>query len=198
MSSRGGDGPYVRAVEAAWSKLRGRPTVLSPRDFETVSGWRRRGIPLSVVLEVFDHRAKRRGAGGGWSLAYLASEIESAWETVASGRSVAAAPAASEERPSRWCEAALRQPEGSELRALVEGLAAQGEAGAAAAELEDRLDVALLRIAPPALILEAEAETSKALAAYRTRMPPDELRRTQARGVNDRLRRLLSLPPRLR
>ena len=52
---------YTRAVESAWSRLRGRPVVLSPRDFELVASWRRSGVPLSVVLEILDHEARRRG-----------------------------------------------------------------------------------------------------------------------------------------
>jgi hypothetical protein len=171
--------------------------VLSPRDFETVSGWRRRGIPLSVILEVFDHRARRRGGEGGRSLAYLASEIESAWETVAHGRSAVAPTATPVEVPSPWRDAAGRQAERSELRALLDDLAARSDAGATAGELDDLLDRALARVAPPDVRAAAEADAARALAPYATRMAPDELRRTRERAVSDRLRRTLSLPPRL-
>jgi hypothetical protein len=83
------------------------------------------------------------------------------------------------------------------LRALLDELATRSDAGADAGELDLLLDESLARLAPPDVRAAAEAEASRALAPYATRMPPDELRRTRARAVNDRLRRALSLPPRL-
>ena len=45
-------GSYARALAEALSRLRERPTVLSPRDWSLVSEWYSRGIPLGLVLDV--------------------------------------------------------------------------------------------------------------------------------------------------
>jgi hypothetical protein len=197
MNVSTGDGTYIRAVEAAWAKLRGRPTVLSPRDFETVSGWRKRGIPLSLVLEAIDHRARRR-AHAGRSLAGLASEIEESWSVVVSGRATPAPAAAPSGSPrSCWRDAARTQAGRPALRAVLDELARRSDAGATDAELDAELDLAIARHAPAEMLGSAERETSEALRAFAGRMPPDELARTRARAIADRLRRMLSLPPRL-
>ena len=196
MSDKGGEGRYVRAVEAAWSKLRERPIVLSPRDFEIVDGWRRRGIPLAVVLEVFDHRAKRRGFGGGRSLTFLASSIEAAWEAVAAGRAVHAI-ARSDPRMTRpgstWNATRDRLPDGAPLKSLLTQLAEEAASGTSPDVLNARLDEALPRLAPEDLVTRAEHETAVALEAFRTRMSREEFERTRARALTDRLREALSL-----
>lgn len=189
-----GDGGYVRAVEAAWSRLRGRPVVLSPRDFEIVDGWRRRGIPLTVVLEVFEQRAKR-SRGGGRSLAWMSGSIEDAWETVRGGRAARATPEA--RMPggtAAWAQAIAALPHGSPLRAFLSGLAQDAAAGVCADILDARLDAELPELVSREDRVRAESATDAALAPFRSRMPPHELARTRARAIADRLRATLSLP----
>jgi hypothetical protein len=192
VTAGGDERRYFRAVEEAWSRLRARPTVLSPRDFEIVDGWRRRGIPLGVVLEVFDHAAKRRVAVGRRSLAYLASAVEEAWATVAGGRATSAVeprPAApSRPLPPRGVAA------GTPLDALLRRLREEADAGVAPAVLDERLDEALPRLAPPEMVARAERETAEALASFRSRMRADEFAKTFSRARADRLRAELSLP----
>jgi hypothetical protein len=197
VSGSGGEGRYVRAVEAAWSKLRERPVVLSPRDFELVDGWRRRGIPLSVVLEVLEDRAKRRGAGGGRSLAHLVPAIEEAWMAVSAGRAVRAiAPSGRTDTGPRavWGATLARLPDDSQLKTLLEQLVAEAETGVGADVLDARLDEALPALVPAELRVRVEHESALALASFRTRMRREEFARTSARALADRLRTALSLP----
>jgi hypothetical protein len=196
VSGPGDERRYVRSVEDAWARLRARPTVLSPRDFEIVDGWRRRGIPVGVVLEVLDHQAKRRTSGGRRSLAFLATAVEEAWSAVSGGRSATAAPATSAGPGvgDAWRAAAVRAAAGTPLHSLLVELQSEAEAGTAAAELDRRLDEALPGVVPPEILARAERETAAALASFRSRMSEDEFARTSSRARADRLRAALSLP----
>ncbi|HZN55029.1 MAG TPA: hypothetical protein VFB67_06865 [Candidatus Polarisedimenticolaceae bacterium] len=180
---------YVRAVESAWAAARGRGGMLSRRDFELVSAWRRRGIPLSVVLEVLDDR-RRRAHTAPASLTRVAAAVDEAWAAVASGRSAPAREARVEEVPheDRWEDAFARAPEGSALRTLLARVRDSRD--------ERDLDAHLLEAAPAEVRDRAVACTRAALDAYRGRMSADEYRRTFDRAVGDRVRAALGLPPR--
>lgn len=196
MTAPDEDRRYHRLVERAWSRLRDRATVLSPREFEVVEGWRRRGIPARIVLEVIDRRA-RHGSSAGRSLAYLAGAVDEAWSAVAAGR----APAATvPERigasaPSRaWEAAAARWSGHEELSAILRRAAAEAREGTDAAVLDAGLDDQIAGAAPRELLEAAERATSAALTAFRGRMPAAEFQRTFARARADRLRDALGLP----
>lgn len=189
---------YLRAVEAAWSRLRARATLLSPRDFEVVDGWRRRGIPLRIVLEVLDYQARRGTSAGTRSLAYLASAVEESWAAVAAGRSAIATPASLPPstgggRPD-WKSALAGMSDGTPLKQLVQRLIADADAGAAAALIDERLDDELWTVTPPELLAGVEEAARSALAPFRGRMPDAEFDKTFRRARADRLRDALQLP----
>ena len=76
---------YARELERALSRIRERPVVLSPRDWEMVLDWHAREIPLGVILETLEEagaRARKRGSAGPRSLSYLASAVEEAWNLI--------------------------------------------------------------------------------------------------------------------
>lgn len=77
--------PYYSAVEEAFSRRRGAPLLLSPRDWGLISDWQRRKIPLRIVLQgiencfdAFDRRAP--GARRINSLGYCRQEVLSLFE----------------------------------------------------------------------------------------------------------------------
>ena len=180
---------YVRAVEHAWAKARGRPGVLTRRDFEVVAGWRRRGIPVSIVLEALDHK-RRRSHAPPVTLAGIAAAVEEGWAAVAGGRATAAPDRPPDpSQPERgFHDAIAGAPEGTALRALL--LRAEQGLG------ERELDTALPGAVPAETLERAESETRAALASYRDRMSAEDYRATFARAVVDRLRLALGLPPR--
>ncbi len=197
MSHGGNERRYVRAVEAAWSKLLGRQAVVSPREFETIDAWRRRGIPLTVVLEVIANAGKRRSGRGPQAITALAKAVSEAWEVVAAGR---AAPYVTDTRPPRsdarraWEEAVVRCPEPGRLRTLLTGLLAEEADGAAPETLDASLDASLAGAVPEQTLDTATEETARALAEFRGRMSEEEFRKTFERALSDRLRRTLVLP----
>ena len=197
MSQGGDERRYVRAVEAAWSKLLGRQAVVSPREFETIDAWRRRGIPLTVVLEVIANAGKRRSGRGPQAITALAKGVSEAWGVVAAGR---AAPTVKDARPPRsdarraFEEALARCPEPGRLRALLTSLLAEETAGAAAEALDAALDASLAGAVPEETLVRATEETTRALEEFRGRMSEEEFRKTFSRALADRLRRALALP----
>ena len=197
MSQGGDERRYIRAVEAAWSKHLGRQALVSPREFETIDGWRRRGIPLTVVLEVIADAGKRRSGRGPQAITALAKGVSEAWEVVAAGRTAQnvthARPTPSDARRA-WEEALDRFPEPGGLRTLLTGLLAEEAQGAAPEAVDASLDDSLAGAVPEAVLAEATAETARALVEFRSRMSEEEFRKTFARALVDRLRRALALP----
>ena len=197
MSQVGDDRHYVRAVEAAWSKLVGRPAIVSPREFETIDAWRRRGIPLSVVLEVITTAGKRRSGRAPRALTALSKAVEEAWGTVASGRT---APRVAEVLPPRtdatraWREAMARASSGERLQRLLSTLLDREANGAEAVALDAVLDAALVGAVPDELLKHSTRETERALQEFRGRTSAEEFQKMFARAIVDRLRAELVLP----
>jgi hypothetical protein len=196
--SQGGDERrYVRAVEAAWSKLLGRQAVVSPREYETIDAWRRRGIPLTVVLEVMANSGKRRSGRGPQAITALAKAVSEAFEVVAAGRT---AQSVTDARPPRsdarraWEEALDRCPETGTLRTLLTGVLAEEARGAPPEAVDAVLDASLAGAVPEPVLAEATAETTRALGAFRARMSEEEFRKTFERARIESLRRTLALP----
>jgi len=185
---------YHRAVEVAWGRLKGRPGLLSPREFGIVEGWRQRGIPEGLVLEVLEER--RRAGAQPRSLAYVTRSIDEAWTAVAAGRAAAPEPrAATPGGPeSAWTAGLERSDLSPALRTLLARLLASLREGADATALDVELDETLPRLAPPELVDVAERETAAALAPFRARMSAAELARTRLRARADRLRAALGIP----
>lgn len=197
MTAENAGRSYVRAVEGAWSKLAGRPVVVSPREFETIDGWRRRGIPLAVVLEALNAAGRRRSGRLPRSLTALQHTVEDAFAVVASGRVETTVgdpvPARSDARGA-W-EAALTAclPD-APLRALLTRLLAEEAAGAPAATLDASLDRLLPAAVTEAQLAEAREQTRSGLAAFRGRMSDHEFQSTFDRALVERLRLRLALP----
>ncbi len=78
------EGVFVRTIEEHFRRLRGRPLLLSPEDFERALSWRRDGIPLHLVLrtldEVFRKAAEGRPRRRPMTLAYCEPAVREAFE----------------------------------------------------------------------------------------------------------------------
>jgi len=187
---------YVRAVETAWSQTLGRPVVVSPREFEAVEAWRRRGVPLAIVLEVIT-ASKRRSGRAPQSLTALTPAVLEAWGVIAAGR---AAPHITEELPERsdarrsWQDALDRCPEGGRLHAVLSTLLAEEAGGQAAERIDAALDAALPDSVPEETLRCVTADTERGLEGFRGRMHDEEFQRMFARARADRLRAELKLP----
>jgi len=188
---------YLRAVEAAWSKLLGRPAIVSPREFTIIDRWRRRGVPLGIVLEVLRDAGKRRSGATPRALTAFAHAVEEAWLAVAAGR---LAPNPTGSLPARdtatsdWERAKNRCAPGTPLHALLTKLLAEGALGASGQVLDAALDASLAAAVPEEMRAVATEVTARALADFRTRMSDEEFQKTFARALADRLRAVLVLP----
>jgi hypothetical protein len=191
------DRSYIRAVEAAWSRLVGRAVVVSPREFEAIDGWRRRGIPLTIVLEALAALGKRRSGHPPRSLTALGPAIDEAFAVVASGRVATTvtdpAPPRSEARRA-WETALSGSPADAPLRTLLTGLLAEEARGAEPSALDAALDASLPASVSEAQLAVAQEETRSRLAEFRSRMSGEEFRSTFDRALAERLRVMLALP----
>jgi hypothetical protein len=186
-------------VEQALAAMRGRPCVLSPRDWARVADWCARGVPLPLVLEALEEvgsRMRRRGAEVR-SLALVAPAVEESWSAVQRGRP--ARPVTVPEAPdpaSPWRCLRERRGEEDALARWLEQADARLHAGAGAAELEEELDALLPDLAGDARAARVRADVDRALAPFRERMTEDAFTATRRRALRDGLRRALGLPPR--
>lgn len=194
---------YARAVEQALSRLHGGPVVLSPADWDLVSGWQERGVPLATILEALAS-ASLRGRGQGRRpparrLTYIAPAVEEAWKVIRAGR-IAPIPGTGGQPvpltgPNRdWVRAIDEASGASGLRSLLCGLLDRLHAGESPVVLDQELDRGLLRAAPTDLLSRVTAETDVDLEPYRSRMDASAFEATRSRAVTDRLRRALRLP----
>ena len=53
-------GAYARAIERRWSQLTDGPVILSARDWQRITDWHDRGIPLQIVYEAMESVVERR------------------------------------------------------------------------------------------------------------------------------------------
>ena len=190
------DRRFVRAIESAWMALAGRPVVVSPRDFEMLAGWHRRGIPLRVVLAAIEEWGRTHRGRPPGSLRAFAPAIEAAWEAVRSGRAAAAAPsvAVRGQNPIAAWERARSAPAPQALRALLDRAIAAARGGEEPAAVDAAVDRGLPQAAPQAAVAAADGATTEALAPFRSRMSPDAYRSTWERARADRLRDALGVP----
>jgi hypothetical protein len=197
VSPAGDDRRYVRAVERAWSALLGRPAVVSPREFEAIDGWRRRGVPLAVVLEVISVFGKRRTGRAPKALTALSRAVDEAFAVVAAGR---ARPSIADARPLRsdalraWEEVLDRYREGAPLHVLLTRLLSEAAKGESVHDIDAMLDASLAGAVPDDMLATATERTERALQGFRRRMSDEEFQKTFARALADRLRATLGLP----
>jgi hypothetical protein len=197
VSEAGDERRYIRAVEAAWSKLLGRAAVVSPREFAAIDAWRRRGIPLSVVLEVIAGAAKRRSLKAPRSLTALSDAIESAWATVASGRAATGAPDRGPQRDDAlraYERAAARLPDASPLHVALSRWLDDARRGGDDGAADAALDALLPGAVSGELLERATRNTRRDLEGFRSRMSAEEFKTLLARAIVDALRAEFALP----
>lgn len=205
------EGDYARAVEQLFQRLRGKPMLLSPEDFQRVLRWYRDEIPLPLVLTtmklVFQRALEQKPRRRPSSLAYCEGAIEEAWdaarEAALGGRSWQPTPdpdlAGELERvalavlESSAPEAArLRTAE--RLRALVQGDSSFTENADAVIVVDRELLEDCRQTLTPGQVEELVQDTHRQLAPFRTRLSPSDLEKT-ARLIETRtLRRMFRLP----
>lgn len=198
--TRGRPGAYARAIEEALARARGRPSLLSPRDWARVADWCARGVPLPVVLEALDEVAARMRHRGGElrGLALVAPAVEESWRAVERGRPGPPTDApASDEPAASWRRAQDSWSEEDALGRWLGEADARLEAGAATAVLEEELDHLLPDLAGEARVVQVSADVDRALAPFRNRMTEEAFTATRLRALRDGLRRALGLPPRI-
>lgn len=197
-------GAYARAIEQSWERLCGRAVILSRRDWELVRDWCGRGIPLQLVEEAIDAAAERRAkgrtreSGPPRGLSYIAAAVEEAWTVVVEGRLGEGGPerpagAGAEKGIEAWRRRLDLEPAGTPLRALLEELVADYD-GKSGADLDQRLDAAIVEAAPETERGEVEAGLDRDLAPYRERMAREVYLDTRRRALALRLRERLGLP----
>ena len=192
-------GAYARAIEEALARARGRPAVLSPRDWARVADWCARGVPLPVVLEALEAaaaRARRRGTEVR-GLALVAPAVEESWQAVARGR--IGTPGVAPLRPGAddvWRQARAGRPDDDALARWLDGARARLEDGEAPDALEEELDRSLPELASEPQRAKANSEVDRALSGFRGRMSDETFAATRRRALSDALRRALALPPR--
>ena len=196
--TRGRPGAYARAVEEALARARGRPSVLSPRDWARVADWCARGVPLPLVLEALDEvatRVRRRG-GEVRGLALIAPAVEESWKTVERGRPGRAPTAIAADPGASWRRAREARGQEDALARWLGEADARAQAGSLAGELEEELDALLPELAGEARVARVGADVDRALAPFRSRMSEEVFTATRRRALRDGLRRALGLPPR--
>jgi len=84
---------YFSEIEETFIRRRGKPLLLSPLDWSLIDEWKRRGIPLHVVLRAiertFDARRQSQRHRPVRSLAYCREEVEALfaeWLEIQQGR----------------------------------------------------------------------------------------------------------------
>ncbi len=192
---------YFRAIEEAFIRLRGSPLLLSPEDWRQADEWRRRGVPLELVLatveQVFARRAERGAAGKIQSLRYCAQAVETAWqeiEALTAGDRRREAPAVDVTARLSALAASL-PPAETELAGRVRELAGPtSEVERALATLDEEM----MAVAMGDLTVDErrilERRTAAALAALAGRIEADEMAEARQRLLRQALRRSRGLP----
>ena len=192
-------GAYARAVEEALGRARGRPSVLSPRDWARVADWCARGVPLPLVLEALDEVASqlRRRGGEVRGLGLVAPAVEESWRAVERGRpGVAVEVEAPEEPAAAWRRARDVRSGKDALARWLQEAEDRLQTGAAKGVLEEELDHLLPDLAGEAHVAQVSSDVDRALAPFRARMSEETFTATRQRALRDGLRRVLGLPPR--
>lgn len=197
----GATGRYFRAIEEAFIRLRGAPLLLSPEDWRQADDWRRRGVPLELVLatleQVFVRRAERGAVGKIQSLRYCAPAVEAAWEEVealtAGGRG-REAPAVDVGARLAALAASL-PPAQARLAQRVRGLAGStSDVERALAALDEEMMAASLAELSDNERRALERRTATALTALSDRIGAEELAEARDRLLRQALRRARGLP----
>jgi hypothetical protein len=191
-------GEYARAIEQMWSELLDRPVVLSRRDWDLLSSWFERCIPLQLIREALQphgQTAKKPPR----TLSHVTTAVEDAWTVVLQGR---IAPHAGEVYSSNNMASALThwktrlsaEVDGSPLHSLLDELLGRLASGDLPGVLDRILDERLFKAAPAQILEEIEQAVAEELLEFREKMPPAALDRTRVHAIMERLRSELDLP----
>ena len=192
---------YFRAIEEAFIRLRGSPLLLSPEDWRQADDWRRRGVPLDLVLatleQVFARRVERGAAGKIQSLRYCAPAVETAWQEVEAmtvGGRRREAPAVDVGARLAALAASL-PPAESELADRVRALSgATSDVERALAALDEEMMATALADLGTEERRALERRTAAALEALAGRIQADEAAEARQRLLRQALRRARGLP----
>lgn len=197
------DHAYFEQLERAFLRLRGRATLLSAADWQAAAVWRRRGIPIDLVLNVMEtlfarHRERKQRAIS--SLRYFSAAVEAAWEEVidlqAGGRRTPPPPIRTEERLGRLSAALPGSlPERARWAARIQG--AQGslpEIEAALARWDEELLADLERGLTARERSAIEGELENSLTRLRARWTAGEIAEARVGLRKGLLRRRFGLP----
>lgn len=212
MSDGERDG-YIAAVATRFLRFGCHRLFLSPRDYELISDWHDRGVPLPAVIRGIDTaylarlRGKRRYDLPPRALTFARRQVERSWETqreldVGRRSSKEASRRSSREREAaaKLAEALLRAADLARARshthlaahidAVRAGLLARIEAGADTIAIEDWLeaesaanDDLLCEAAGAAVVDEARGRAERDLSEYRTRAAFHKYVETLARAI---------------
>lgn len=201
MSDGGDSQAYFRAIEQEFIRLRGAPLLLSPEDWRQADEWRRRGVPLELVLatleQVFKRRAERGATGRIQSLRYCAPAIETAWQEIE------ALTAGGRRREPEALDVAARlaaladalTPGRADLARRLRSLGGStSEVEAALAELDESMMSAELAELGDEERRQLEKRTATALAALAGRIGAEDLAEARQRLLRQALRRARGLP----
>jgi hypothetical protein len=195
MIAGGEPDAYFTAIEEAFSRRRGAPLLLSPRDWGLIAGWQSRGVPLRIVLQGIENcfdtfERKAPGARRINSLGYCRQEVLSLFEiylglhagaTGPTEGSSTAAPSAARVVARHLGRLARRVKEAMPHASAAHHDGLVGALATTAAELR-RLRKALAGEPPVPQSLEADLARLDAmlLEAARAALGPEELSRIEA------------------
>lgn len=215
-----GDHEYFQRIEQVFIGLRGAPLLLSPKDWQTAREWHRQGIPLDLVSrtleEVFERRRERGDDDPISSLRYCNRAVQAAWKELRElvavagpGRGAGEAGEAVAFDPARRLaalSAALPEdlPGRPDVVERLGGITAGGEGEApetdprrieeALAALDREVVGELIERLPADERAELERAAEESVRALADRVPRDELDRARRRVLEQKVRRLYSLP----
>lgn len=110
---------YHTDIESAFIQRRGQSLFLSPKDWQLMSDWKNRNVPLHCVLTAIDEVfIDRQGKGKISSLAYITNAVESKYQQWMDGRTGAAVEAEPQQfNCKRCCDLGEidRKPENAEF-----------------------------------------------------------------------------------
>ena len=193
-----GLGEYSRAIEQMWSEPLDRPVVLSRRDWDLLSSWFERCIPLQLIREALQPHG-RTVKKPPRTLSHVSMAVEDAWAVVLQGR---IATHTDELQPSddmataltHWTTRSSAEVDGSPLHSLLHELLGRLASGDSPGMLDRILDERLFKASPARILDDIEQAVAGELSEFREKMPPAALERTRVHAILDRLRRELDLP----
>ncbi len=189
---------YLREIERVFVALRrGGAPFLAPADWEVASRWESRGIPLEVAISGMRRTFERDDPGSRARLRACSAAVEADWKRrrrAAMGSGEAIRPSLAEQLrewtppedlPARTRERLLDQ--------AARAAASLGD-GEPPRAVQDALLGACVEALPPERREALDAEATRAVEGYRSRMPDAAFRDLKRDAARREAARLLRLP----